>query len=75
MEVAIKRIRANDFGTANQALEEANQMSRLRHELLVELKRVFLSPLDLGRFQVGIIRILGSVSSETQSYMGMRSEL
>jgi hypothetical protein len=55
-QVAIKRIKANDLAAANRALEEANQMSRLRHELLVELMRVFLSPLDLGRFQVVSIR-------------------
>ena len=54
--MAIKRIKANDLAAANRALEEANQMSRLRHELLVELMRVFLSPLDLGRFQVVSIR-------------------
>ena len=51
VQVAIKRIKANDFNAANRALEEANQMSRLRHGRLVELKRVFISPLDLGRFQ------------------------
>ena len=49
--MAIKRIKANDLAAANRALEEANQMSRLRHGRLVELKRVFISPLDLGRFQ------------------------
>ena len=54
-QVAIKRIKADSFHAANRALEEANQMQRLRHELLVELRRVFLSPLEFGRFQVSCV--------------------
>ena len=54
-EVAIKQIVAPDAESATRGLQEAMRMQELHHELLVEIRTVFIQALTLGRQQVNIV--------------------